>query len=748
MTFFKMLKEKNNIILNAGQREVASHKDGPILAIAVPGSGKTTTMMCRTGFLIEKHNVDPLRILSVTFSRASAMDMKKRYSSIFSRGQREPEFSTIHSFANRCINRFDGERLRSLNILGTMGFPSQEQLVGEAFKAINKYADSEKIKETAVLIGYVKNSMLDDEEILGLDKQIESFDKVLECYENLKTENSLIDFDDMLQMAHKLLKESPECLSFYQDSYDYYQIDEAQDTSKLQHEIFNLLASRSENLLMCGDEDQSIYGWRGAAPGYMLEFGSRHTGAAITRLEKNYRSTKQIVRAMNNVIGKNENRYEKTMTTDKEEGEAVRIEIPESVLDQNRLIAKELGSRNEGETAAVIYRRNRSGFLMAHELWMANIPFNIEKSRINEFFWKSVFKDVTSFCKLVDNPFDVKAFRQVYHKMGLFINKGSMESLVQNGGLTEVNIRNSVSGKQNIERFNKRLQDSRRLKHMPVRNLFEELEDGWGYADYLDDAGDAYGYRKNSSKAMFYIMKAMIVGNETPDQYCNRLRSFWTAISKMDGSASVSLSAVHSVKGLEFDSVYVIDLVEDEFPFHVATNGSGLSGGSMEEERCLFYVAGTRAKSRLCLLSPRNFYGEKDAAISEFILETGIPLPKEARLASKKGKAGKGRPEAEGIYIGKSALTVFGIVKAEANGADGLHKKPTTARVPEPGMKFIAARDELETGKRVLVNKVGSGVIEKVDNIKDKLSIGIDGKTKVFKISIVLQNRLLQIEEK
>jgi DNA helicase-2/ATP-dependent DNA helicase PcrA len=698
MDFFKMLKEKNNIILNAGQKEVASHKDGPILAIAVPGSGKTTTMMCRTGFLIEKHGVDPRRILSVTFSRASAVDMKKRYSSIFSRGQHEPEFSTIHSFANRCINRFDGERLRYVNILGIRGFPSQEKLIGAAFKAINKYADPEKVKETAVLIGYAKNSMLDDEEILGLNKQIESFDKVLECYENLKIENSLIDFDDMLQMAHKLLKDSPDCLRFYQDSYDYYQIDEAQDTSKLQHEIFNLLASRSENLLMCGDEDQSIYGWRGAAPGYMLEFGDRHTGAAITRLEKNYRSTKHIVRAMNNVISINENRYEKTMTTDNEEGEPVRVERPESVLEQNRLIAKELDSLDEGEIAAVIYRRNRSGFLMAHELWMANIPFNIEKSRINEFFWKSVFKDVTSFCKLVDNPFDVKSFRQIYHKMGLFINKGSMESLIQNGGLTEANIRDAVSGKKNIESFNKRLREIRRLKHMPVRNLFEELEDGWGYADYLDDAGDAYGYRKNSSMAMFHIMKAMIVGNETPEQYCNRLRSFWTAIANMDGSASVSLSAVHSVKGLEFDSVYVIDLVEDEFPFHAAANGSGLSGGSLEEERCLFYVAGTRAKSRLCLLSPRNFYGENDAAPSEFLLETGISLAKK--------------------------------------------------RVPEPGMKFVAAKDELETGKRVLVNKFGPGIIEKVDNSKDKVSIKIDGKTKAFRISIILQNELIQIGEK
>ncbi len=745
MDFFKILKEKNKIVLNEGQRRVASHKDGPILAIAVPGSGKTTTMMCRTGFLVEKHGVDPRRILSVTFSRASAIDMKNRYSTIFSRSQLEPEFSTIHSFANRCINKFDSENIRTVNILGTRGFPSQEQIVGDAFKLVNKYADSEKVKETAVLIGYAKNSMLDDEEILGLNDQIDGFDKVLECYENLKIENSLIDFDDMLQMAHCLLRDNPECLRFYQDSYDYYQIDEAQDTSKLQHEIFSLLASRSDNLLMCGDEDQSIYGWRGAAPGYMLEFGRRHAGADIMRLEKNYRSTKHIVRAMNNVIGINENRYEKTMTTDKEEGEPVRIEIPESVLEQNRLIAKELHALNDGQTAAVIYRRNRSGFLMAHELWMSNIHFNIEKSRIKEFFGKSVFKDVISFCKIVDNPLDIKSFRHVYHKMGLFIKKGSMESLVKNGGLTESNIRNSVSGKKNKERVSKRLQEIRRLKHMPVRNLFEALEDGWGYAEYLDDAGDAYGYRKNSSKAMFNIMKDMIVGNETPIQYCNRLRGFWTAIANMDGSAGVSLSAVHSVKGLEFDSVYVIDLVEDEFPFHAATNGSGLSGGSLEEERCLFYVAGTRAKSRLCFLSPRNFYGENDATPSEFLIETGIALPKKEKKTIEISNAEKYHPETERISIVKSAGAFYGNAKPEANDLDELYKKLAMKRVPEPGMKFVAETDELKKGKRVFVNKFGPGVIEKVDNLEDKVSIRIDGNTKAFKISIILQSRLIQI---
>jgi len=702
MDFFKMLEKKHNIILNDEQRKVASHKEGPILAIAVPGSGKTTTMMCRTGFLVESQGVDPSRILSVTFSRASALDMKNRYSSIFGHKRRAPGFSTMHSFANTCIKRFDGDRMASVKLLGSRGMPSQEQLIGAAFKYLNIYADKEKLKETGVLIGYARNAMLDEKGIKELDSQIESFEKILARYRELKRENSLIDFDDMLEMAHDLLRNRPDCLAFYQDAYDYFQIDEAQDTSKLQHEIFGLLASRSGNFFMCGDEDQSIYGWRGAAPAYMMEFGKCHRGAVIARLQKNYRSTKQIVKAMNNVIRLNENRYAKTMFTDKEEGEPVRIARPESVLDQNRSIVEELRELKAEETAAVIYRRNRSGFLMAHELWRAGLPFSIEKSRMKEFFNQSVFRDVTSFCKLVDNPFDIKSFRQIYHKMGLFISREAMESIERNGGLTEVNIGNSGLNKQNADKLLKRLRVMNRIKNMSVRALFDELENAWAYVDYLEDAGDAFGYRKNSSKAIFHIMKSMIEGKETPGQYCNSLRAFWMAIDKLDGIGNVSLSAVHSVKGLEFDRVYVIDLEKDEFPFKAASSGADLAGGSMEEERCLFYVAGTRAKSSLCLLSPRNFYGEPDVSPSEFLTETGINIAV---------------------------------------------NRPFPKRAPEQGMRFALSADELKVGQRVLVNKLGLGLIEALDIKDDRLAIRIDGKTKAFIISIVIQNELIQIYE-
>ena len=723
MAFFKMLENKHNIILNPGQKKVAAHKDGPILAIAVPGSGKTTTMMCRTGFLVESHGVDPGRILSVTFSRASALDMKTRYQSIFGQKGRVPEFSTIHSFANGCINRFDGEKMRTVKIIGSRGVPSQEQVVGEAFKFLKIYANPEKVKEAALLIGYVRNAMLENEEIEELDSQVEGFGKILERYEELKRDNNLIDFDDMLLMAYRLLKDRPDALSFYQNAYDYFQIDEAQDTSKLQHEIFALISGRSANLLMCGDEDQSIYGWRGAAPSYMMEFGKMHPGAVIARLEKNYRSTKRIVGAMNSVIKLNENRYKKTMHTENEEGEAVRIERPESVLDQNHLIVEELRELGAEETAAVIYRRNRSGLLMAHELWRANIPFGIEKSRVKDFFYQSVFRDVTSFCKLVDNPFDTKSFRQVYHKMGLFISKDAMETIVNNGGLTEANIRNLGLRKSNTDKIIKRLQVMKRIKNMSARLLFEELQDSWGYLDYLDDAGDAFGYQKNSSKAIFHMMKSMIQANETPGQYCNRLRSFWSAIDKMNGKGSVSLSAVHSVKGLEFDRVYLIDLVKDEFPFKAAASGDDLAGGCMEEERCLFYVAGTRAKSKLCLLSPKEFYGDPDASPSPFLSEMGIKLPVEANAEKEIARARGYRPAYE--------------KRGQA--------KASVKRIPDPGMRFAVSIDQLELGKAVKINKFGAGVIETINRNDDRLAISVDGKIKTFKISIVLQNKLLQL---
>jgi len=410
---------------------------------------------------------------------------------------------------------------------------------------------------------------------------------------------------------------------------------------------------------------------------------------------------------MNRLIRLNKNRYEKTMISDKEDGEPVRIERPESVLDQNRLIADELRAMGEGESAAVIYRRNRSGLLMAYELWRQNIDFNIEKSRIKEFFYQSVFKDIIAFCKLVDNPFDTQSFRQIYHKMGLFISREEMEKIVRNGGLTEVNIRNLGLSKKNRERFIKRLKTMKRIKNMSVRLLFEELEISWGYVDYLEDAGDAYGYQKNSSKAIFHIMKSMVGKNETPRQYYNKLRDFWSAIAKMNGNAVISLSAVHSVKGLEFDRVYVIDLVKDEFPFKAAAHGDDPAGGSMEEERCLFYVAGTRAKTMLCLLSPRNFYGADDVVPSEFL----------------------------GEAMGQASHKALD----EKPGIDSINKEA------DPGMRFVLSLDEIGVGQRVKLKKMGFGTIEDICKERDRLYIKFGEEKKGFILSDMLKNSRIQI---
>lgn len=637
MAFFRRLKENQKIELNPAQERVARHLGGPMLAIAVPGSGKTTTMMCRTGCLIGHHGIDPGRILSVTFSKASAEDMGRRYKALFPGSMEMPRFLTMHSFALDCLKLFDKEAMGLVGILETKGQSSREELVRETYKALNLYADFEQVKETATLIGYVKNAMLNQEAIKGLNLQIEGFDRVLARYEESKNEKGLMDFDDMLIRAHALLIERKDCLTHYQNKYDFFQIDEAQDTSRIQHEIFRLLSGRSGNLFMCGDEDQSIYGWRGAAPEYMLRFQKSYRNAVIQRLEMNYRSTKRIVRAMNSVIENNKDRYRKTMRTDNEEGAPVRIERPDSVAVQNRQIVEELKSIGNDETAAVVYRRNQSGFLVAYELWKAGIPFWVDKRRGMDFFEKKVFKDVMAFCKLVENLEDTKAFSQVCHKMGLPISKNLMEEIKRNGGLTEKSIHGSTCTHKLRARLIDRMEDMGRMAQRPARDLFERLEGAWSYTKYLENVENRYGYRKSTSKFMFHILQSMVAGDETPSQFCERLRSFWTAINGMGAPCKIRLSAVHSVKGLEFDRVYVIDLVDGEFPFRAATMEESLGGGSLEEERCLFYVAGTRAKKHLCLLAPGNFYGEANAMPSEFLNETGLPVPERSRRTTDGG---------------------------------------------------------------------------------------------------------------
>ncbi len=628
--FFEFLRMKYRINLNEQQKLAVLHKEGPAIVLAVPGAGKTTVLISRTANMIMNYKIKPENILSITFSKAAARDMKDRFSSIFGNnvGSRTI-FSTIHSFAYSIVRDYANlSKTHYTLIEGDMSSVNKAMILRELYKKVNNaFINDDKLEELQSNISYIKNMMLNVGEFLKLNNNsINGFDNIYDLYENYKKENNYIDFDDMLTLAYEAFKSNPDLLNRYRNRYKYIQVDEGQDTSRIQNEIIKLISKPNNNLFIVADDDQSIYGFRGAVPEELLDFKKTHPNAKMFYMEENYRSSNNIVYICNEFIKKNTSRYKKNLTTSNPGNRPITIVKVKDEYQQYKYIIDAIMKKQCYYNAAILYRNNLSLIGIVESFTRYNIPFYVRDSKMN-FFNHWVLRDIVAFFNVALDPKDKASFEKIYYKMNRYISKNAMSFVLnaQNSD-TVFNLLLEFPGFQyfqleNIRKLNNEFKQlSKKNPNEGISFIEKELE----YASYLKDNCKSLGYSYEGIKSILSNIKIIAKDTRSIPEFLEKLNRLQKNIEDSrfnKGKNAVHLSTIHSAKGLEFEEVYLIDLVDGEFPSSStieAYNEGNLK--PLEEERRLFYVGMTRAKTHLDIITLDSVANEKSES-SRFVKE-------------------------------------------------------------------------------------------------------------------------------
>lgn len=617
MDYFDFLNTINGVKLNNQQIEAVSFDKGNALVLSTAGSGKTTVAIARAGKLLYENRCGK-KILTITFSKMAANDMKDRFQDFFGgRYKSRTEFSTIHAFSYKIVRSFYRRKGIDFNLL-----TNNYQVLGEILKhhyskSYFNFVSDEEIENLASTISYVDNMMINPAEYKDYGIEIKGFDKIYEAYKTYKSGKMLIDFDDMLLYAYKIILNSEYFRDYVKNIFQYVQIDEMQDTSKIQHEIIKLISNN--NLFMVGDDDQAIYSFRGSYPDFMLHFKNVYRDGQIFYLDKNYRSDKNIVEGASNFIEKNKGRYRKTIDTNNERINEINIIKVSSRAEQAKLIADEL-SELKNESVGILYRYNMSAMTLAINFNERKTDFYIKEDR-TKFFSSPVLHDIIAFLKLSLNPKDRESFARIYYKSYTYFTKGMCKIVMESDrdDLTVFDILDNYKYfdyyvYDKINQFKSDISYINKLRpDVAVRFIKLELE----YIKYIERMQDEG--RSNIANSLHIIEILEEIGS-----YCSNIKEFTEKIynfqnvikaaSENKGS-NVTLSTIHSAKGLEYDVVYIIDNIEGEFPSEKHSMPVEEYEKMLEEERRVFYVAMTRAKKKLNILVP----GKSSLFVNELI---------------------------------------------------------------------------------------------------------------------------------
>jgi DNA helicase-2/ATP-dependent DNA helicase PcrA len=452
---------------------------------------------------------------------------------------------------------------------------------------------------------------------------IENFIEIYYLYEKYKSENNYIDFDDMLSKTHEILTTDNKTLDYYRKKYDFIQLDEGQDTSIIQLKIINLISSPANNIFIVADDDQSIYGFRGAYPKQLLEFNKIYPNGTVYYLKENYRSSKNIVDASYSFISKNLNRYDKDIFTKNPYKSPVKILKFKSILDQYGFIIEDI-NKNFDKSIAILYRNNLSSIGLIHFLNKKNYKFYMRDFKL-KFFNHWLLKDIFNFIEFAHNPKDIHSYSKIYYKKKGYISKKMVSwahTNTKNG-----NVFSNLLSYPGLNEFYKtRIRelelDFKKLCNLPIKDAIDYIVFDLNYHDYIKENCNRLGYTYETIMQMVFYLKVIAENANTIDEFRLKLEGLESVIKQSSKEkANLTLSTIHGAKGLEFDKVIIIDLINGQFP---STSSIDLrnEGNSFEfeEERRLFYVGMTRAKEELVL----TCYNVLDSTIvkqSEFIDE-------------------------------------------------------------------------------------------------------------------------------
>ena len=626
---FEEFKNTYGLRLNGQQAEAVQATEGYVLLLAVPGSGKTTVLVSRLGYMLAQGTA-PESILTMTYTVAAAADMRRRFVSLFDEEQAEGlEFRTINGVCARIIRLY--ERSYGRRAFELAGDDRElNAMVGEICRRIRgEYPGESEILSVRTAISFAKNGMLSGEEIDAMDEP-PRFPEIYREYQKRLREQERMDYDDQLVYALQILRQCPELLEQLQHRWQHICVDEAQDSSRIQHELFELLAERSGNLFMVGDEDQSIYGFRAACPEALLNFERRHPQARVLLMEKNYRCAAGITAAAQRFIGANSQRREKNMEAVRSVPGAVRPILVRDRREQYNYLLK-LAKNCSGETA-VLYRDNDSALPLLDMLLRQGIPYR-SRQLDSRFFTHRIVRDVRDFAAFAADSNNAEKLLQVYYKFSAGIPRSALEAAAGRGSkqplLERIAMESGVSNWtrqrcMSIQAALPRLLSER--GDSAIALLTEEL----GYGAYLRERG--------MDENKLAILQSLGEREENLERLLARLDELQTQLREGgSGEGNFILSTVHSSKGLEYERVFLMDVADGLFPRAAGHKLSGTEAEKLlEEERRLFYVAMTRAKNELAVF--RFLRGGVVSSFSDAVFSEGkkrTPAPSGVRLSGR-----------------------------------------------------------------------------------------------------------------
>lgn len=636
-------RNRFSIQLNQQQESAVQSVEGPVLLLAVPGSGKTTVLVTRLGYMIFCKGIAPERILTVTYTVAATKDMAERFACRFGAEMAgRLEFRTINGICARVIQYCSWKSGRTAFSLLTDEKRIAAMLSGIYQRIEHSYPTESDLQNVRTLITFIKNRMLGEEEIRALEKDAEiQLLRIYKAYNAELREHQLMDYDDQMVYAYTMLQRFPWLREHFQQQYPYICVDEAQDTSKIQHAIIALLASRTENLFMVGDEDQSIYGFRAAYPDALLEFEQHHPGARVLLMEENFRSDASIVRAADRFIQKNTLRHEKHMQPARPKQREIR-EIPLAnrkaqysyllkvaedctaayAADPKRRAAGEVQERADGGPAtdalhadrhrssspiAVLYRDHECALPLIDLLERNGVPYKMRNADIG-FFTNRVVLDICNIIRLAENPLNTELFMQLYYKLGTYLRKQDAQSIADISQLEGLSVWDVALKHGGLNAYTK---GKVRAIQTHMRNMLKEsagravhrIVEYMGYREYME--------RSEIKDTKLDILRILADQEDSPRHLVDRLEKLRQVLKEkpQERDCPFILSTIHASKGLEYDSVYLLDVIDGVLPAQIPKDLKKAEKAELEayeEERRLFYVGITRAKDQLYVFTMKT----------------------------------------------------------------------------------------------------------------------------------------------
>ena len=644
--------------LNTEQREAVYHTEGPLLILAGAGSGKTRVLTHRIAYLIEEKGVNPWNILAITFTNKAAGEMRERVDSLVGFGSESIWVSTFHSTCVRILRRFI-DRLGYDNNFTIYDADDQKTVMKDVCRYLK--IDTKLFKERTLLgaISSAKDEMVTPEEFRlraeGDFKQ-QKIAQVYEEYEKTLRSNNALDFDDLLMKTVQLFQTQPDVLDYYQERFRYIMVDEYQDTNTVQFQLIRILAGKYKNLCVVGDDDQSIYKFRGANIKNILNFEQEFEDAAVIKLEQNYRSTTNILDAANAVISHNVGRKEKKLWTENEKGEKIKFREFDTAYDEADYVVGDIRDKvKEGSFSyhdhAILYRTNAQSRMFEERFVAANIPYK-GVGGVN-FYARKEIKDLLAYFKTIDNGKDDLAVKRIINVPKRGIGATTINRVQENAMEREITFYDALSSADlipNIGRSGAKLTSfvaliehfKQRVSEVSLSELMDEIIEMTAYREYLEAEGEEEAEARMEN--IDELKNKIVAYEESCETERPTLSGFLEEVALVadidsldETSDYVVLMTLHSAKGLEFPRVYLAGMEDGLFPSYMTITADDPS--EIEEERRLCYVGITRAKQELIMTYARRRmvrgetqYNKMSRFLKEvpmYLLSTGNAICKE-----------------------------------------------------------------------------------------------------------------------